>query len=237
MTHPTATGQGAAPIGALDKLIITPRPLADYRNMFLLTNEELFGGRILDCPAGASPFGAQVRARGGDVVSVDPAYAKPRAELAERIQADLAKLEPWLRANPDQPDWTYLGSPGALLRGFELAVDLFLADYTANGEHYVAAALPALPFPDKHFSLALCSHLLFTYPDFISLEAHLACVHELLRVTSGEVRIFPLVDSASVRYPQLDEVRATLREQGVHTEIRTAACAYNVGGDEMLVCR
>ena len=34
---------------------VTPRPLFDYRREFLLTEDELTGGRILDCPGGASP--------------------------------------------------------------------------------------------------------------------------------------------------------------------------------------
>ena len=53
---------------------VTPRPLAAYRDMFMLTDDDLRAGPILDCPAGASPFGAQVRALGGEVVSVDPAW-------------------------------------------------------------------------------------------------------------------------------------------------------------------
>jgi hypothetical protein len=222
---------------ALDKLVVTPRPLSDYRNMFLLTDGELLAGPILDCPAGASPFGAQVRARGGTVVSVDPTYALPRAELMTRIAGDLERLDRWLNANPDGPDWSYLGSPDALLRAWELAVDFFLADYQPDGSRYVTASLPSLPFPDNHFRLALSSHLLFSYPEFVSFETHVASLLELARVTSGEVRVFPLVDTASTPYPRLAEVRAELAGHGIRTEVRTANCAYNVGGDEMLVLK
>jgi hypothetical protein len=222
---------------ALDKLVVTPRPLSDYRNMFLLTDDELLAGPILDCPAGASPFGAQVRARGGEVVSVDPTYALPRAELMARIADDLARLDVWINANPDGADWSYLGSPDALMRAWELAVDFFLADYQPDGERYVTASLPSLPFPDNHFRLALSSHLLFCYPEFVSFETHVASLLELARVTSDEVRAFPLVDTACTPYPRLHEVRAALTENGISTEIRAANCAYNVGGDEMLVLK
>lgn len=224
------------PLGAIDQLVITSRPLADYRNMFLLTEEELAGGPILDCPAGSSPFGAQVRARGGTVVSVDPAYALPRAELVRRLDLDLAKLGPWVSANAGNADWSYLGSPDALMRTWELANDYFLTDFAPDGERYVAASLPSLPFPDKHFSLTLSSHLLFTYPNFLSFETHLASLLELVRVTAGEVRAYPLVDTAAVSYPRLDELRAALLAGGARSEVRGAGCAFNVGGDEMLVC-
>jgi hypothetical protein len=123
------------------------------------------------------------------------------------------------------------------MRAWELAVDFFLTDYQPDGTRYVAASLPSLPFPDNHFRLALSSHLLFSYPDFLSFELHVASLLELARVTSGEVRAFPLVDTASVRYPRLDEVRAALDGHGIATEIRQANCSYNVGGDQMLVLK
>ena len=220
---------------ALDTLVITPRPLADYRNMFRLTDAELVAGPILDCPAGASPFGAQVRAMGGTVTSVDPAYTLPRAELADRIWSDLAALRVWADTAIDPADRDDRGTTDALMRWWEPAVDEFLRDY-AEDERYVAAALPALPFPDRHFTLSLSSHLLFTYPHLMSFEAHLANVRELVRVTSGEVRVFPLADTTFTPYARLDEVRAVLLDGGVHTETRATDCTFK-GAGEMLVCR
>src|SRR5437588_812656 len=81
-------------------------------------------GPILDCPGGSSPFGAQVRARGGTVISVDPAYTMAKDELAARIRSDLAKLRVWVDANLDVGNWDYLGNPDALMRWWDLAVDL-----------------------------------------------------------------------------------------------------------------
>ena len=221
---------------AIDKIVITPRALYDYRNMFLLTEDELIAGPILDCPAGASPFGAQVRARGGTVVSVDMAYELPRPELADKIRADLARLRGWIDANLDVGDWSYLGSPDSLMSQWEVAVDYFLADYANDGSRYRAATLPSLPFPDKHFRLVVSSHLLFTFPNFLTFDMHVDYLLELVRVSAGEVRVFPLMDSAGEFYPRLDDLRAVLLDSGVHTEIRKAACAYNKGGDLMLAC-
>ncbi len=74
-----------------------------------------------------------------------------------------ATLEPQADQVPELLTWSYLGSPDAHIRASEVAADLFAVDYTVHPEHYVAAALPALPFPDRHFRLALSANLLFVY--------------------------------------------------------------------------
>ncbi|MGH3900137.1 MAG: hypothetical protein ACRDTA_18235 [Pseudonocardiaceae bacterium] len=99
----------------LGQLAITPRPLDDYRKMFLITDAELIAGPILDCPAGASPFGAQVRALGGTVISVDRAYSTSPAEIVARARADVVRIAKWATDYPDQFDWSYLGSVDAFV--------------------------------------------------------------------------------------------------------------------------
>ena len=49
------------------------------------------------------------------------------------------------------------------------------------------------PFRDNEFSLVVSSHFLFVYDDRLSYEFHRNCIHEMLRVSSEEVRVFPLV--------------------------------------------
>lgn len=222
------------PIG---DVVITPRPLSDYRNMFLLDDHDLLGGPILDCPGGASPFGAQVRSRGGTVTSVDPVYDQLPQALAAHIRADLDRTAAWVAAHPTNFSWSYLGSPEAVQRAFEVSADLFAADYAPDGQRYVAAQLPRLPFGDRRFRLALSGFLLFTYPDRFDLGWHVASLLELVRVTTGEVRAYPLVDTVGQRYPWLDEVRGALAGQGVESELRAARCAWQPGGDQLLVCR
>src|SRR5687768_4413147 len=100
-------------IEAFGALAVTPRPLPAYRDMFLLSDHDLLAGPVLDCPSGSSPFGAQVRRFGGQVVSVDPAYGTPVDELLARIRTDMDRVFAWQRANPDGFNWDYLGSPDA----------------------------------------------------------------------------------------------------------------------------
>jgi hypothetical protein len=170
------------------------------------------------------------------VVSVDPAYRQPPGELVVRVRADLDRTAAWMAANPTNFDWSYLGSPEAVMRAFEVAAELFATDYAPDGRRYVAAALPTLPFGDGWFRLTLSSHLLFVYPDQLDFDWHLASLLELVRVTSGEVRVYPVVDTVGRAYPRLDELRAALDRRAVRSELRTANCAWQPGGDQLLAC-
>jgi hypothetical protein len=206
--------------------------------MFLLTDDDLLGGSILDCPAGASPFGAQVRALGGEVVSVDPAYANPNG-LVARVTADLDRVVGWQRSTPDAFNWSYLGSPDSVRERWAGALAEFAIDFALDDTHYVAAALPALPFPDDRFALTVSGFFLFSYPDLLDLDAHRDALLELARVTRGEVRVFPLHDTTGMPYPYLGPLRDGLAQCGVSTEIRSTGCSYTPrpGGNRMLVCR
>jgi hypothetical protein len=63
-----------------------------------------------------------------------------------------------------------------------------------------------------------------------------AGLRELVRVTAGEVRVYPLVDTAGRPHPRQEEVRAALADLGVDSEVRTARCAWQPGGDRLLAC-
>lgn len=225
-----------SPRTRIGNVVTTPRPLSSYRDMFQLTDGELLAGPILDCPGGAAPFAAQVRRLGGQVVSVDPAYHLPRDEFDRKLGADLDVVASWTATNPENFDWDYLGSPTSYARFYELAAELFLADYSPDGERYIAAQLPELPFDDGAFRLTLSSHLLFCYPEHLDYDQHVASIRELMRVTTGEVRLFPLVDSAGAEYPRMTELRADLADDGIGTEIHRVRASFVAGGERMMSC-
>lgn len=171
------------------------------------------------------------------MISVDPIYDQPAEDIVGRVTANLAHAPDWLTAHRDTIDWGYLGSPDAHIRASEVAADLFAVDYTAHPEHYVAAALPALPFPDRHFRLALSANLLFVYTQDLSFDDHLAALLELTRVTHEEVRVHPLLDLTGTVYSHLDQLRAALTHHDVVTELRSVSKTWLLGGEHMLVCR
>lgn len=217
-------------------IIVSSRPYEEYRDMFGLTDAELLAGPVLDCPGGAGGFAAGLRARGGEVVSADPAYEGDPQELVRRSRAGLEHGLSYLERNRDSYVWTYFSSAEDLTARRLAALDVFSRDYRGADERYVAAALPRLPFADRAFRLALSGYLLFAYPDHLDRAAHEAALRELLRV-ADEVRVYPLIDTAYVRYPGIDDLRRTLADDGVQSEVRRVDYAFQAGADEVLVLR
>lgn len=205
--------------------------------MFGLTDDEVLAGPVLDCPGGAGAFGAAVRARGGEAVSADPAYALPVDELVARVRAGLDHGIRYLEQNRDSYVWTFFSSLDDLRHRRGVALDAFARDFTGPDGRHVVASLPDLPFPDGAFRLALSGYLLFAYPDHLDLAAHEAALRELLRVAREEVRVFPLIDTAYVRYPGIDDLRRRLGADGVESEVRRVDYEFQRGGNEVLILR
>jgi hypothetical protein len=229
-----ATAGGSAPRG-LGEIIVSSRPYDEYRAMFGLSDREILAGPVLDCPGGTGPFGAAVRARGGEAVSADPAYALPLEELVARTQAGLDHGIRYLEENRDSYVWTFFSSLDDLRRRRAAALDDFARDFARPDARYVVAALPDLPFADRAFRLALSGYLLFAYPDHLDEAAHERALRELLRVVRDEVRLFPLIDTAYVRYPAIDDLRRRLDAGGVESEVRRVDYEFQRGGNEVLV--
>jgi hypothetical protein len=106
---------------------ITARSLADYQNMFALDEADLVAGPVLDCPGGASSFGAQVRSLGGHVLSVDPIYQFAADEIAGFVQDNLARAAHIFATSTLSIDWSYLLSPRAYVQSCQAAADRFLS--------------------------------------------------------------------------------------------------------------
>ncbi|MBH0123194.1 methyltransferase domain-containing protein [Rhodococcus sp. CX] len=233
MTH-----DDPVPAGGIGEMLISSRSLDEYRAMFGLTADDLFR-RILDCPGGAAGFTGEVNDRGGDVTACDTAYFGNGAEeLAAVAAAETDRGDRYVRAHADEYDWTFFADPDEHRRVRQHAVRKFAADMSRHPQHYVAGRLPSLPFADDSFDLVLSSHLLFSYSDRLDHAFHVDAIVELVRVASGEVRIFPLVASgSSVLYPRLDELLAELRGRNIAGEVVEVDYRFQKGADRMLVCR
>jgi hypothetical protein len=146
----------------LDQIVPWGRSFDEYVRMFALTEDDL-RGRILDCAAGPSSFQAELRRRGGSVVSVDPIYAHAPGQIRSRVEAARESMMRQVHGQPDQFRWEFIRSPHHLERVRMGAMEQFLEDYRADDARarYLPQSLPKLDFPDRTFDLALCSHCLF----------------------------------------------------------------------------
>ncbi len=219
----------------LGRTLFSARSLSEYQAMFALTAQDLTGA-VLDCPGGAASFTAEVNAIGGDATALDLAYSSSPAVLAELAVQEAERGNAYTAANAERYIWNHFPDLAAHHSARRSAAGLFARDVLAHPERYVAGALPHLPFADRRFELVVCGHLLFTYTDRLDTAFHTAALLELVRVTSHQVRVFPLLEHTGHRDAQLlDQVLATVREHGITADVREVGYEFQRGGNQMLV--
>ena len=119
--------------------------------------------------------------------------------ISKRIRATLDQNVSNVKANQERFLWHEIESPQRLGEVRMAAMRRFLDHFPQGLEagRYRAEVLTSLPFEDRAFDLALCSHSLFTFSDQLSKDFHVAAIEEMCRV-SGEARVFPLLESYAV---------------------------------------
>ena len=218
----------------LDRVVPWGRSFDEYVAMFALTEADL-QDRILGCGDGPAAFNCTLTQRGGRVVSLDPLYQFSTTEIRDRIRDTFDDILQKVSDNAQDFVWDAIASPEQLGQVRQAAMDEFLADYAVGkaAGRYLPHALPTLPFGDRSFDLALCSHFLLLYSAQLDLAFHIASLLEMAQVAS-EVRIFPVVELGNARSRHLNPLIATLRDRGYTVEIVPVAYEFQRGGHEML---
>lgn len=218
----------------LDKVVPWGRSFEEYVLMFSLSEEDL-KKRILDCGAGPASFNSILTRRGGKVVSADPIYKFSASEIRQRIEETYEKILEQTRKNMHEFVWDHISSVEELGRVRMKAMEEFLSDYTTGLKEgrCIEANLPVLPFQNREFDIAFCSHFLFLYSEQLSADFHIDSIKELCRVAE-EVRIFPLLELGSRRSQHLSLVLNALKQRGYSVEILPVEYEFQRGGNEML---
>ena len=221
----------------LDRVVPWGRSFDEYRHMFALSELDL-QSRILGCADGPAGFNAEASRRGAAVVSCDPLYGADARQIRQRIEATFDEMLDQTRRNADEFVWDTITSLDELAVLRTSAMETFLADYDEGraAGRYVEGELPALPFPDQSFDVALCSHFLFLYSDQLGEAFHLDAVHELRRV-AREVRVFPLLALGSRPSPHVDTIVATVLGSGGDVAIEAVPYEFQRGGNQMMRIR
>jgi hypothetical protein len=221
----------------LDQVVPWGRSFDEYVAMFSLSAQDL-DQHILGCGDGPANFNCVLTQRGGRIVSADPLYRFSAEEIRRRIDAGYGQVMEQTRQNQHEFVWGHIPSVEDLGRVRMAAMHDFLADYPAGlGQaRYIDASLPALPFADQEFDLALCSHFLFLYSQHLSQDFHLQSIQELCRI-ARETRIFPVLELGSRESRHLESILARLRQDGFLASVEKVAYEFQKGGNEMLRVR
>lgn len=215
----------------LSEVVPWGRGLAEYERMFGLGQEDL-DRPILDIASGPSSFNAEITARGGTVLSIDPIYQFGVADIRKRIGETRDMLLEKVRAKADFYNWVEFPDIDALAAARMEAMGRFLEDFPAGRREgrYRTGSLPMMELDDDSFPLALCSHFLYSYSEQFDGEFHVQSVLELLRV-AGEVRIFPILNLDGTVSPWVDIVVAAVEEAGYRHELVPARYGIQKGPD------
>jgi hypothetical protein len=221
----------------LEKVVPWGRSFDEYVAMFALSDADL-QRRILGCGDGPAAFNATHTQQGGRVRSVDPLYRFSADAVRQRIAETYADVMDQTRKNEHEFIWTNIASVEALGRIRMAAMEEFLSDFPQGKEQgrYIDGELPRLPFDDREFDLAVCSHLLFLYSEQLSADFHVASIRELGRV-ADEVRIFPLLELGARTSRHLPAVMDNLSAQGYSLTIVPVAYEFQRGGNQMMIAR
>jgi hypothetical protein len=190
----------------LDRVVLLGRTFDEYRRYFAFDEAWLRGKAVLDVASGVSSFCAESTAKGLDVTAFDLIYDLPAATIRPKCETDLDHVVTGVRGLTTYK-WEFYRDP-EYLRGFrERAYQTFLPHYEKEGaRRYVAGRLPSLPFADNQFDATLVSYLLFVYQDHLDYEFHRDSILDIMRVTRGEARIYPLVTFEAKRSEYLDRM-------------------------------
>lgn len=183
--------------------------LADYRQIFALTDQEL-QKKILDFPGGISSLNAELYALGKTIVSGDPSYRLSVKEMQDHTRQVL------------QNNIKSLGQhehSSGIIHQWEQSTTLFLADYELGKKQgrYRPIELPLNQMSDR-FELLLCTDLVFN-PQINPVYPAQDLMQDLCQLAE-EVRIFPLPDQKNIIAGELGPIMLAFQQRNFGIEVR-----------------
>lgn len=219
----------------LKNIALVGRTYAEYEKIFRLEEFELKNESVLDAGGGVSSFCAEAACRGAKPVSGDRIYGLKPAELEKKSSQDLGNVMQSLKGCEERYNWDFYKNPEGLFEHRRRAAEIFAADYEKEGTaRYVTAEFPNSPFLDNEFTLTLVSHFLFLYDEHLDYDFHRNTIEELLRVTRGEIRIFPLMNLRWKPSEFVDRVINDIADSRIEMTVEKTSFEFIKGGDAML---
>lgn len=184
----------------LKDIVLIGRTFDEYFRLFSLGGIAFESEKILDAASGVSSFCAEANSKGFSVTASDRIYNLPASEIEQKCRDDLETIIEQVSKASDLYIWKYFKDIESLKEQRERAYRLFIEDFKRlDVERYVPVDYPSTDFQDNQFTISLSSGFLFLYEEFLSYEFHRKTIFELARITSKEIRIWPLVNMKGKR--------------------------------------
>ena len=220
----------------LENVVPWGRNLEEYKNMFLLSNEDLQTKKILGCGDGPSSFNQEVTKLNGSITSIDPIYQFTKDEIQKRIDETSSVISEQIKQNQNDFVWSNIKNVDELIDIRLTAMSNFIKDYE-NGKkekRYIHQELPKLSFENNSFDIVLSSHFLFLYSEHFNLQFHIDSILEMCRVSKQSVKIFPLLDLKNQKSEYLEPILDILKNKGFKTKIVKTNYEFQKGANELL---
>ncbi|TDQ42649.1 methyltransferase domain-containing protein [Aureibacillus halotolerans] len=219
----------------LEDVVCIGRTHGEYLALFDLASERLKGLRVLDCPAGVCSFTADACQHGVDAVASDRAYAFDASALYEKGTQDIVTTMKALEPIQDRYVWSTYQTIEGLTAFRREALEKSTAHRKRSPERYVEASLPQLPFTDSSFDLVLSANFLFLYEEHFDEAFHVQALQELIRVSSREVRVYPIVGLNGKPSIHLDACIRLAEAQGCRVTQADVPYEFLKGASRMLL--
>jgi len=114
-------------------------------------------------------------------------------------------------------------------------IKLFIEDFKKYGtKRYKPVEYPVSDFIDNQFTISLVSHFLFLYEDHINYDLHKKIILELLRITSKEIRIFPIVNLKGEKSSLVDTLMHDKDFERNQISVKKVDYEFMKNGNEMM---
>ena len=221
----------------LKNIALIGRTFEEYYNMFDL--DDLDGNEIiLDVASGVSSFCAQANRQGFNVTASDKIFSLSPSEIEQKCKQDLDMIIKQMPEIADLFVWNYFKNIESLKNQREKAYKLFIEDFRKYGtRRYVPVEYPVTDFGRNQFDISLLSHFLFLYEEHLSYDFHKRTILELLRITSKEIRIFPIVNLKGKKSIFIELIMRDKDFGCLQISINRVRYEFMKNGNEMMVIR
>jgi len=221
----------------LKDIVLIGRTFNEYYKMFNVISISK-NDKILDVASGVSSFCAEANALGYDATASDRIYCFLAEDIEKKCAKDLETTMKEMAEVKDLFKWKFFKNIEELEKQRKKAYKTFIADFKKPVKvAYVNTEYPKNSFKDKQFTIALISHFLFLYDEFLDYEFHKQTIKEIIRITSEEIRIFPIVNLKGKRSQFVDKLMKDKEFANNKIKIMKVDYEFVKGGNEMLIIK